>query len=88
VQPEGRGRRPGREGWSCVSCRVTDSVLLLGGPRRRGSDRDHDIAPGLASLLAAYLAVREAAVPRDEAVAPLWPEEDPKRGRHNVSQLL
>ena len=78
-------------------------VHLLGVPRRgppavgtpRPGTHDggaHDggilLPPGLAAYLAAFLAIRADWVARDELVALLWPDAEPRRARHNLSQLL
>lgn len=63
-------------------------MLLFGVPRRRRSGADADLSPGRATQLAALLALRGDWVARDELCAHLWPDADPKRARHNLSQLL
>lgn len=71
-----------------VSCRVDDAVRLLGVPRRATDSGEELLPPGQAVLLVAYLAIRAEWVARDELTALLWPDAEPKRGRHNLSQLL
>lgn len=58
-------------------------VHLLGVPRRGAL-----LPPGLAAYLAAFLAIRADWVARDELVALLWTDAEPRRARHNLSQLL
>lgn len=67
---------------------MDDAVRLLGVPRRRTSTGEDTLPPGQAVMLAAYLAIRAEWVARDELTALLWPDAEPKRGRHNLSQLL
>ena len=67
---------------------MDDTLALLGVPRRRGPDGDVHLPPGQATQLAALLAVRGDWVARDELVATFWPDAEPKRGRHNLSQLV
>ncbi len=61
---------------------------MLGVARRRSPAGEVALPPGLALQLAAYVAIRQDWVARDELVALLWPEEEGRRGRHNLSQLL
>ena len=49
---------------------------------------DSVLTPGRATQVAALLALRGDWVLREELVAQLWPDADPKRGRHNLSQLV
>jgi len=67
---------------------VDDTLVLLGVPRRRAVDGEALLPPGQATQLAALLAIRGDWVARDELVATFWPDAEPKRGRHNLSQLL
>ena len=67
---------------------MDDGVLLLGTPRRRGPDGEAVLPAGRPAQLAAYLAVRADWVGRDELARLLWPDAEPRRGRHTLSQLL
>jgi len=67
---------------------VDDTLVLLGVPRRRGPDGDALLPPGQATQLAALLAVRGDWVTRDDLVTTFWPDAEPRRARHNLSQLL
>lgn len=67
---------------------MEDRLLLLGVPRRRSPDGDIVLPAGRAAQLASYLAVRADWVARDELIALLWPDAEPRRGRHTLSQLL
>lgn len=63
-------------------------MLLLGVPRRRDGEAETALTAGRAAQLAAFLAIRADWVARDELVALLWPDAEPQRGRHTLSQLL
>lgn len=67
---------------------MDDTLVLLGVPRRVGAGEPVFLTPGMATQLAAILALRGDWVARDELVTLLWPDADTRRGRHNLSQLL
>ena len=62
--------------------------MLLGVPRRVAGGDGVFLTPGRATHVAAFLALRGDWVSRDELVALLWPDTEPRRARHTLSQLL
>jgi len=64
------------------------AALRPGTPDGGAGDGGAPLPPGLAAYLAAFLAIRADWVTRDELVALLWPDAEPRRARHNLSQLL
>lgn len=67
---------------------MEDRLRLLGVPARYTADGPHELPPGQATHLAAVLALRGDWSTRDELVALFWPDVEPRRGRHNLAQLL
>ncbi|MFO7547135.1 MAG: tetratricopeptide repeat protein [Trueperaceae bacterium] len=64
------------------------SLRLLGVPLCLGTEEPLELPPGQATHLAAVLAIRGDWVARDELAALFWPDVEPRRGRHNLAQLL
>ena len=64
------------------------SLRLLGVPLCLGMEESLELPPGQATHLAAVLAIRADWVARDELAALFWPDVEPRRGRHNLAQLL
>jgi len=64
------------------------SLRLLGVPQRLGAEEPLELPPGQVTHLAALLAIRADWVAREELAALFWPDAEPRRGRHNLAQLL
>lgn len=64
------------------------SLRLLGVPLSLGTGEPLELPPGQVTHLAALLAIRADWVAREELAALFWPDAEPRRGRHNLAQLL
>lgn len=67
---------------------MTRLVRLFGSPRLHAGEVWLEPPPEHLLLLIAFLLSRGEWVERGEVVALFWPEEDEKKARHNLSQLL
>lgn len=63
-------------------------LRMLGPPELTAASEKVELPPPWALLLLGFVASQDQGVSRSDVVATFWPEEDERKARHNLSQLL